>query len=297
VKKLTALILILLITLLCSITAFADTERWHGVSLRDPVLGSNVATSNRATIDYSNANEGYILVTYTGNAPNGIFIRVRQEGRWLGKQNFDGIVYMILSNASEPITIVLSEGDGRYIICIHRIDRNNDERLLTATFDVELRHELLPFLQPNYFVNFTPDGAVAELAETLSREAPKETTRAIFFYVSREIRYDFELARTITYGYVPNLEELVTQTRRGICFDFASLMTALLRLNDIPAKMVFGHHEESNWHAWVEVYLPDYGWAIFDPTKRIGDDRILNELPIVGRTIFNASDFSPVQFY
>jgi protein-glutamine gamma-glutamyltransferase len=67
--------------------------------------------------------------------------------------------------------------------------------------------------------------------------------------------------------------------RSGHCEYFASAMTIMLRSIGIPARYVTGFlpgefndvgHDyiirESDAHAWVEVYFPNYGWITFDPT-------------------------------
>ncbi len=67
--------------------------------------------------------------------------------------------------------------------------------------------------------------------------------------------------------------------RRGFSDYTASSMAILLRLNDIPARLVTGYvpgffDEESgafvvgpeDAHSWVEVYFPGYGWVTFEPS-------------------------------
>ncbi len=67
--------------------------------------------------------------------------------------------------------------------------------------------------------------------------------------------------------------------RRGFSDYTASAMAILLRLNDIPARLVTGYvpgffDEESgafivgpeDAHSWVEVYFPGYGWVTFEPS-------------------------------
>jgi len=67
--------------------------------------------------------------------------------------------------------------------------------------------------------------------------------------------------------------------RAGHCEYFASAMTIMLRSIGIPSRYVTGFVpgefndiggdyivRESDAHAWVEVYFPDYGWITFDPT-------------------------------
>jgi transglutaminase-like putative cysteine protease len=65
--------------------------------------------------------------------------------------------------------------------------------------------------------------------------------------------------------------------RKGVCQDFAHIMTALVRELSIPCRYVSGYlyHEtdchdrslENATHAWVEAYMPDLGWIGFDPTN------------------------------
>jgi transglutaminase-like putative cysteine protease len=66
------------------------------------------------------------------------------------------------------------------------------------------------------------------------------------------------------------------ENRRGVCQDFANVTIALCRSRGIPARYVSGYFfngktEESEVeasHAWLEVYLPGYGWKGYDPTHR-----------------------------
>jgi transglutaminase-like putative cysteine protease len=76
-----------------------------------------------------------------------------------------------------------------------------------------------------------------------------------------------------------NLEKFLFQTRRGYCEYFASALAVLCQSVGIPARYVTGFHggqyndvggfysvRDSDAHSWVEVWLPDSGWRLFDPT-------------------------------
>jgi len=72
------------------------------------------------------------------------------------------------------------------------------------------------------------------------------------------------------------------QSKQGYCEYFSTAMLTLLRLNGVPAREVVGYLPggraedgrfvslENQAHAWVEVYVPQYGWVTFDPTPRPG---------------------------
>lgn len=56
-------------------------------------------------------------------------------------------------------------------------------------------------------------------------------------------------------GYVPNPDKTLT-SKKGICFDYASLGAAMLRSVGIPTKIVTGYvSPDQIYHAWIMVYI------------------------------------------
>jgi transglutaminase-like putative cysteine protease len=91
----------------------------------------------------------------------------------------------------------------------------------------------------------------------------------------------------------------IWKLRAGVCQDFAHMLMVMLRLLGIPARYVSGYvcpHDndlrgEGATHAWVEAYIPFYGWLGLDPTNNcIVNDRHVRLA--IGR---NFSDCSPVK--
>jgi transglutaminase-like putative cysteine protease len=91
----------------------------------------------------------------------------------------------------------------------------------------------------------------------------------------------------------------VWKLRAGVCQDFAHMLLVMLRLLNIPARYVSGYvcpHDhnlrgEGATHAWVEAYIPFYGWLGLDPTNNC----IVNDGHVrlaIGRSF---SDCSPVK--
>lgn len=92
--------------------------------------------------------------------------------------------------------------------------------------------------------------------------------------------------RTFTYKQrVTGVNTVATEAlrlRAGVCQDYAHVMIGLCRLAGFPARYVSGYFlnqdrrpdEPEASHAWVEVHLPGYGWAAYDPTHdRPADER------------------------
>ncbi len=81
--------------------------------------------------------------------------------------------------------------------------------------------------------------------------------------------------------------DLALNTRAGVCQDFSHIMIALVRTRlQIPCRYVSGYlyhrggendrSESAATHAWVECFLPEFGWLGFDPTNDLiaGDRHI-----------------------
>ena len=91
----------------------------------------------------------------------------------------------------------------------------------------------------------------------------------------------------------------VWKLRAGVCQDFAHMLLVMLRLLNIPARYVSGYvcpHDhnrrgEGATHAWVEAYIPFYGWLGLDPTNNcvVSDGHVRLA---IGRSF---SDCSPVK--
>ena len=73
--------------------------------------------------------------------------------------------------------------------------------------------------------------------------------------------------------------EVIFKEKKGVCQDFAQFAISALRSIGIPTRYVSGyiqtHPAEGKEklfgadasHAWFSIYVPDFGWADFDPTN------------------------------
>ncbi len=82
-------------------------------------------------------------------------------------------------------------------------------------------------------------------------------------------------------GTGPVIDTFINRTRLGHCELFATAMALMLRSQGIPTRVVSGYRggeweasdatytvRASMAHLWVEVWFPEIGWVIFDPSPQ-----------------------------
>jgi transglutaminase/protease-like cytokinesis protein 3 len=82
--------------------------------------------------------------------------------------------------------------------------------------------------------------------------------KRVYNFIIKEIKYDEEFAKNIPVNYIPNPDETLS-TKKGICLDYASLTTAMLRSQGLPTKLEVGYSGEA-YHAWISVWTKETGW-------------------------------------
>ncbi len=224
-------------------------------------------TSEDVVIDVSNTSSGYIMINYKGNS--------KKEKVQIFYPN--GKTYLYDLNGGYEV-FPLTGGNGNYTISILEYVYEKEYKIiLTAGIAVKIDNELSPFLYPNQYINFSSGNEAIQKAEELSLSCENEIQLidSIYQFIIYQIQYDFEKAEKVHKNYLPDIE-LILHEKKGICFDYAALMCAMLRSQGIPAKLEIGY-SGSSYHAWVLVYssqkghihdiIPIYeGWTLLDPT-------------------------------
>lgn len=106
--------------------------------------------------------------------------------------------------------------------------------------------------------------------------------------------FEYTLNRGVRTRSNDSIRDFLFFHKRGHCEYFASAMAVVCQAGGIPARVVTGYvggvfnpddgsftFRRSDAHAWVEVFVADEGWVVFDPspartsTRRSADDGIL----------------------
>jgi len=157
----------------------------------------------------------------------------------------------------------LSEGNGKYKAEFFEgtTGSNSVTTVDTVEFNAAVSNTHMPFLMPNYYVNYTAtSAAVTKAAEICAGKTEVEKVGAIYNWVITNIKYDYNKAASdLTGAYVPNLDALM-RDKKGICFDYAAGMTAMLRSQGIPARLEVGWAGDE-YHAWISAYTKETGWV------------------------------------
>ena len=211
-------------------------------------------TGEGASVDCSNLSEGFIIVKYGGSGTGGRLKTQVIKNR--------GVTYNFDITPDKDEILPLTQGSGTYTVnVVEGIGGTSYAVMFSCTIEVNLRNDLLPFLYSNQFVDYAAAPNARAKAEELAvgRSTGVEVTSAIFDYVTKTLAYDYELAKTVKSGYIPVLDGVMA-AKKGICFDYASLMAGMLRHNRIPCKLVIGYAGDV-YHAWIDVWLDGTGWV------------------------------------
>ena len=178
----------------------------------------------------------------------------------IGKNN--KVYKYFIERTKEPTYFPLTSGNGTYQISVYENVQDDEYSVLMMdSFEVKLKNKFLPFLYPNQYVEFTSKTKAVKEAKKLAKDSKDDMAivKAVYNYVVKNVKYDDEKAQNVQSGYLPSVDETL-KTKKGICFDYAALMTAMLRSQGIPTKLEIGYSGDI-YHAWISTWLNEKGWV------------------------------------
>ena len=136
-----------------------------------------------------------------------------------------------------------------------------------------------PKIFPNRFLQLPKTSSrTVRLAEDLVDKGDPEAVKAnkILKYLKSNYGYSLDMERKL---HDSALDEFLFERKEGHCEYFASAMAVLLRLSGIPSRVITGFAStewndlgqymvvrQTHAHSWVEAYIPNRGWQVYDPT-------------------------------
>ena len=216
--------------------------------------GADVKSNRKAAIDYSNAQDGYVMIKYLERTNKQVRVIIKGPG---------GNSYTYTLNTNGDFEVYpLSDGSGDYSVDVfEQVEGTKYASANSAKIRARITDQFAPFLRPNQYVNYNPNSRAVQRAASITGSAAglTEMISAVYNFVIENISYDQELARNVTSGYLPNIDAVLS-SGKGICFDYSAVMAAMLRSLGIPCKLVVGH-AGAVYHAWINAYSKETGWV------------------------------------
>ena len=213
--------------------------------------GLREARCDSAVIDYSHTEDGYVMAQFTAQTDKRLKVQVKGPST----------TYTYNLPRGQWTVFPLSDGNGSYQVVVYQnVTASQYATVLSANFSVSLQDEFVPFLRPNQYVDYSSAKNTVDKGAALCAglSDPLDKVAAVYDYVVDTLSYDYDKAATVTSGYLPVLDTVLRE-KKGICFDYAALMAAMLRSQEIPCKLVVGY-ADSVYHAWISVWTEKDGW-------------------------------------
>lgn len=163
----------------------------------------------------------------------------------------------------------LTFGSGEYSIYVfHKIcDREEFAPVFEATFAADFE-ELEPYRYATVYSSYHEESLVAKKAYELTYDltSTEEKAEKILRFLRRNIRIDQELMQNIdSVGENIYDADVYYENKKGVCYHFAALFSAMAKSVGIPAREVRGYTDDSGWyHSWNEYYSEENGWVTAD---------------------------------
>ena len=216
--------------------------------------GTAVEKNDSAVIDYSNAKDGYVMLKWTGGSAK-VAVQVK------GPNNSEKYTYYLRTDGNYDV-LPLSDGNGTYqfVVC-KNVSGTKYSAVLSLSVNVQLTDSLAPFLRPNQYVNYTASSQAVKKGQELVKGTTDNLSKvkAVYTWVVTNLTYDYDKAKTVQSGYLPDVDKVMAE-KKGICFDYASLMSSMLRSQGVPVKLVVGYTSTGEYHAWINVWSEESGW-------------------------------------
>lgn len=233
--------------------------------------------------------------------PNGVIASREDDTRSIQIRRLDGSLILPGDVTYEGMTYSVRSDVPRYTVAALAVITRTETGELSPLFQAAVDDgQYLPDQQSQInqaqlvdveFWTATPDdlggrvrARARQVTDNLETNFEKALALEHYFRTSGEFVYNTQVPSQYTTG---SIDDWLTDAsnpfvRNGYCEQFATAMALMARSLDVPARVVLGFTpgvllnpttvqvQDKNAHAWVEIWVPAYGWMSFDPTPRSG---------------------------
>jgi len=264
--------------------------------IRSDAVAFRVKFENKAPGSAKLYWRGPVLSAYDGRTWN--------IGENKGKNEQGTIEY---TGTKTAYTIILEPHNRNWLFALEMPSAIPPKSFINSEFTLSTHkkiHNLYQYSIESY-TNYTINPLVSKTAYQQNLQIPDnynprtaalaETIRQKFSDKKERVKYILGQYRQQNFSYTltppllgsNSIDDFLFNTRSGFCEHYAGSFVYLMRLLDIPARVVLGYQggefnnlgdymiiKQSDAHAWAEIWLSGEGWVRVDPTSAVSPQRI-----------------------
>jgi transglutaminase-like putative cysteine protease len=208
-----------------------------------------------------------------------------------------------------PVRLTVDMENGVISVTAVRILESGEQYIVTSSVSIPTESDLsgavgnYPSAITSTYLQLPTDFPedIRLLSENVTREAatPYTKVKAIINYLAR---YAYSLDVETPPEGVDSVEDFLFMQKKGYCLHFASAAALMLRSVGVPTRLAVGYLpgdasktpfeyllRDKYYHAWPQVYFPDYGWVDVEATPAGPASLVSINTPWVSSPVIAAS--------
>ncbi len=159
----------------------------------------------------------------------------------------------------------------------------NDEKLIHYSFVLSVNRLYDSF--ESILLDYGNNEKIYNLAQKITGglDSDYDKAKALeWYFIENNYVYDLDYRKAVG----ENAEDFLFDTKKGVCYEYATAMTLLARAAGIPARYCEGFNMQTKYensrdddmyvvtardsHGFPELYIKGFGWVSFEPTMTTG---------------------------
>jgi len=294
----------------------------EGPWIEDSQVYRGETTAVTAEIQIENLTQPWMPAPTTSNTVQAL---TESDQRSIRIRRLDGSLFLpgsvTYGGMQYKVTAEVAVYDGATLAALARTEDGSLSPLFQAAADdnqfiPEASIDLQPLALANedYWTEFPSDVGAGLIALAEEKTANLETNYEKALALEQYFRFsdDFVYEESVPSEWATSsvndwlTDESNPYVRQGYCEQFATSMAIMARTLGIPSRVVLGFTpgeiipgtdgtqvvvRDKNAHSWVEIWIPRFGWMMFDPTPRRG-----YAADTVNETLTDFLAFSPAEY-